>query len=186
MQDSEVLKKAQEELDRVVGRDRWLDESDISKIPYIWAVIKESMRLHPATPLLAPREATEDCTIGGYDISKGTALFINAWKVMRDPRVWPEPLKFWPERFLAKDAQLDVRGQHFHLIPFSSGRRSCAGMTFTLRMMPLLMGQVLQGFNLKVPSDKPIDDSESPSLSLLRAHPLEIEVTRRLGADMYV
>lgn len=154
-------------------------------MPYLWAVIKENLRLDPSTPLLAPREAIEDCTIGGYLVPKGTMLLVNAWKVMRDPRVWPEPSEFRPERFLESESQLDVRGQHFDLIPFSSGRRSCPGTTFALRMLSLIIGGIIQGFDLTVPSDKPIDDTETPALNSSRAHPLEIEVTPRLRADLY-
>ncbi|WJZ95058.1 hypothetical protein VitviT2T_013853 [Vitis vinifera] len=69
----------------------------------------------------------EDCHVAGYHIPKGTRLFVNAWKLHRDPSVWSDPEDFQLERFLTSHANLDVLGQHFELIPFGSGRRSCPG-----------------------------------------------------------
>ena len=95
-----VLKKAQDELDIQVGKERIVNESDISKLVYLQAIVKETLRMYPPAPLLAPREFIEDCIIGGYHVPKGTRLITNLWKIQTDPRIWSEPLKFMPERFL--------------------------------------------------------------------------------------
>ncbi|XP_031406649.1 xanthotoxin 5-hydroxylase CYP82C4-like [Punica granatum] len=87
MNHPEALKKGWEELDTVVGRDRLVDDSDIPKLPYLQAVVKETARRYPSGPLLSPREATEDCTVAGYYISKGTQIMVNSWKVQHDPWV---------------------------------------------------------------------------------------------------
>ncbi|MQI32269.1 cytochrome P450, partial [Escherichia coli] len=68
----ELFNQATEELDRVIGRERWVEENDIVNLPYINAIAKEAMRLHPVAPMLVPRLAREDCNINGYDIPKGT------------------------------------------------------------------------------------------------------------------
>ena len=76
-----MLKTAQEELDKQIGRDKWVDESDIKNLHYLQAIVKESLRLYPPGPVTALREATEDCQIAGYDIPKGTRLIVNIWKL---------------------------------------------------------------------------------------------------------
>ena len=82
-----IAKKATEELDRVIGRDRWVDEKDIPQLPYIDAIVKETMRLHPVAVLLAPHLALHDCNVAGYDIRKGTRVLINTWSIGRDPNI---------------------------------------------------------------------------------------------------
>ncbi|KAE8734977.1 Cytochrome P450 82A3 [Hibiscus syriacus] len=105
-----TLKKAQEELDAHVGRDRLVNESDIGKLVYIQAIVKETLRMYPPAPLSAPRELSESCTIGGYEIPQGTRLIVNLHRIQRDPNVWPEPSEFMPERFLTTHKDVDVRG----------------------------------------------------------------------------
>ncbi|CAN1150777.1 Cytochrome P450 CYP82J17 [Linum perenne] len=105
-----ALKLVQEELDSIVGRERWVDDSDIEKLVYLQAVIKETMRLYPAGPLAAPHVATKDCLIAGHHVPKGTRVLLNLWKMQRDPVVWSNPNEFIPERFLEEKAHLDPLG----------------------------------------------------------------------------
>ena len=110
LNNQDALKRAQEELGIHVGMDRQVDESDIRDLVYLQAIIKETLRLYPAGPLLGPREALEDCTIAGYRVLVGTRLVVNVWKIQRDPMAWINPSAFQPERFLAAHASVDVRG----------------------------------------------------------------------------
>ncbi|XP_022132489.1 cytochrome P450 CYP82D47-like [Momordica charantia] len=112
-----ALRKVQQELDARIGRDRELNESDIGKLVYFQAVVKETMRLYGVVGLFV-RETSEDFAIDGFHIEKGTWLFMNLWKIHRDERVWGEPLEFKPERFLTTHKDFDVKGQQFELIPF--------------------------------------------------------------------
>ncbi|KAJ0789784.1 putative cytochrome P450 [Helianthus annuus] len=100
----------------------------MNNMVYLQAIIKETMRLYPAAPLSAPHESTEDCIVGGYTIPKGTCLLVNIWKIQHDPQIWTAPFEFRPERFLTSNKEIDVKGRHFELIPFGSGRRICLGM----------------------------------------------------------
>ncbi|KAF2324456.1 hypothetical protein GH714_014411 [Hevea brasiliensis] len=111
-----VLKKAQQELDTLVGRERQVKESDMKDLVYLQAIIKESFRLYPAAPLSVPHESIEDCSVGGYHIPAGTRLIVNVSKIHRDSRVWLNPSEFIPERFLTTHKDVDVKGQNFELL----------------------------------------------------------------------
>ncbi|XVF36195.1 hypothetical protein REPUB_Repub19eG0037300 [Reevesia pubescens] len=104
-----MLKKAQEELDIQVGRERPVDESDIKNLVYHQAIIKETLRLYPAGLLLGPREVMNDCTIAGHHVPVGTRLIVNVWKIQRDTRVWSNPSTFLPKRFLTSHVDVDAR-----------------------------------------------------------------------------
>ncbi|XP_021670511.1 cytochrome P450 CYP82D47 [Hevea brasiliensis] len=179
-------KKAQSELDVHVGRERQVQESDMKNLIYLQAILKETMRLYPAGPLSLPHESTEHCTVGGYNIPAGTRLLLNIWKIHHDPQVWENPFEFRPERFLTTHKDIDVRGKNFEFIPFGSGRRMCPGISFALQVMQLTLAKLLHGFDIENPSDEPIDMTESIGLTNLRATPLEVLMSPRLPAHLYL
>lgn len=174
-----VLKKIQDELDFHVGKERLVNESDIPNLVYLQAVVKETLRLYPAGPLFGPREFTEDCTIGGYHVPRGTRLITNLWKIQTDPRIWSDPMEFKPERFLTTHKDVDVKGKHFELIPFGGGRRSCPGITFGLQMTQLVLAALFQAFD--VSTDGPVDMAASFGLTNVKSTPLEVLVKPRLS-----
>ncbi|XP_062010994.1 cytochrome P450 CYP82D47-like [Rosa rugosa] len=180
-----VLNKAQEELDTVIGRENVVTESDLSKLVYIQAIVKETLRLYPAAPLSAPHEFNEDCTLAGYHVPKGTRLITNLWKIQTDPRIWSDPLEFKPERFLTTHKTTDVRGQHFELIPFGSGRRVCPGLSFGLQTVQFTLASFLHAFKIWTPSNGPVDMSESSGLTNIKATPLEVLIKPRLSSQLY-
>ncbi|KAK9269825.1 hypothetical protein L1049_025398 [Liquidambar formosana] len=180
-----ILKKAQEELDFHIGKERQVEESDMKNLVYIQAIFKETLRLYPAAPLSAPHESMEDCTVGGYDVPKGTRLVVNLWKIHREPRVWVDPCEFRPERFLTTHKDIDLRGQHFELIPFGSGRRMCPGISLSLQVMHLTLASLLHGFDIATIANEPVDMSERFGLTILKATPLEVLLTPRLSSNLY-
>ncbi|KAM4129609.1 hypothetical protein ACJW30_01G036400 [Castanea mollissima] len=180
-----VLKRAQEELEHHVGVYRQVEESDIKNLVYLQAIIKETLRLYPAGPLLGPREALEDCNVAGYNVKAGTRLVVNVWKIQRDPRVWTNPSSFQPERFLTSHVNVDIRGQNFELIPFGSGRRSCPGVSFAIQVLHLTLARLLHAFEFATPLDQPVDMTESPGLTIPKATPLEVLLTPCLPAKLY-
>ncbi|XP_038899207.1 cytochrome P450 CYP82D47-like [Benincasa hispida] len=187
LNNQEALKGVQEELDNHVGNKRLVDESDISKLEYLQAVIKETLRLYPAGPLSGARKVSQDCTIGGYNVAAGTHLITNIWKIQRDPRVWPEPSKFKPERFLSSHNynHIDVKGQHFELCPFGYGRRSCPGLGISLLMTPLVLASLIHSFELRTRCDEPVDMAANLGLTMHRVNPLHVLVKPRLLATAY-
>ncbi|KAI7746939.1 hypothetical protein M8C21_020668 [Ambrosia artemisiifolia] len=180
-----ILKTTQDEIDEHVGRDRLVEESDIKNLVYLDAIIKETLRLYPAGPLSLPHESMEDCVVSGYNIPKGTRLLVNLWKIHRDPNIWSDPYEFKPERFLTSQKDIDPKGNHFELIPFSSGRRICPGVFFALQVLPLALATVIQQFVISKPSNEPIDMSESSGLTTSKATPLEVLIAPRLSDKMY-
>ncbi|KAK1412880.1 hypothetical protein QVD17_34463 [Tagetes erecta] len=141
-----IMKKAVEEIDRFVGKSRLLQESDIPNLPYLQAIVKETLRLHPSAPLIL-RSSTQDSSVCGYHIPANTTTFVNAWSLGRDPSHWENPLEFNPERFEGK--QLDVRGQHFNFLPFGTGRRMCPGISLGLLTIHVTLGSMIQCFEWK-------------------------------------
>ncbi|KAJ7951502.1 Cytochrome P450, partial [Quillaja saponaria] len=181
----EIFKKVTDELDRVIGRERWVEEKDIVNLPYLDAVIKESMRLHPAAPMLH-RNAREDCKIAGYDIPKGTRVFVHVWGLGRDPKLWDNPNEFCPERFNGK--AIDVKGQNYELLPFGSGRRVCPGYSLGLKMIQLSLANLLHGFTWKLPGDmkkEELDMEEFFGLSTPKKIPLVVVAEPRLPLHLY-
>ncbi|KAA8543533.1 hypothetical protein F0562_021721 [Nyssa sinensis] len=180
-----VLKKVQDELDVHIGKDKLVEESDIKNLPYLQAIIKETLRLYPPGPVAGPREALEDCYIDGYYVPKGTRLIVNLWKLHRDARVWTNPDQFQPERFLTTHANVNVKGQHHEYIPFSSGRRMCPGVTFGLQVVHLVLARLLQGFDIITPMNKPVDMKEGLGIALPKISPLEVILKPRLPSELY-
>ncbi|MBA0759630.1 hypothetical protein Gotri_022484, partial [Gossypium trilobum] len=157
LNNKDELRKLQEELDIHVGKDKLVEESDMENLVYLKAIIKETLRLYPAAPLLVPHESMEDCTVSGYHIPAGTRLFINVYKLQRDQRVWSDPCEFRPQRFLTTHRDIDFRGKNFELIPFGSGRRMCPGVSFGIQVLELVLASVVQGFELKTPLEEAVD-----------------------------
>ncbi|KAF9612644.1 hypothetical protein IFM89_003086 [Coptis chinensis] len=145
-------------------------------------VIKESMRLHPVTPLLLPHEFIEDITIKGYFIPKSSRVLVNTWAIGRDPNVWSSNAEeFFPERFIGTN--IDFQGHDFRFLPFGSGRRKCPGMQLGLMMVELVLAQLVHCFNLELPdgmSPNDLEMTEKFGLTLPRANHLFAVPTYRL------
>ncbi|KAM7527439.1 hypothetical protein LguiB_030849 [Lonicera macranthoides] len=180
-----ALKTVQDELDAKVGRNKWVEESDISNLTYLQAVVKETLRLYPPGPLAGPHLATEDCNICGYHVPKGTRLIVNLWKLHRDPRVWSNPCEFQPGRFLKEHTGVNFSGQNFEYIPFSSGRRMCPATTFALQVINLALARLLQGYDILTPKGMPVDMREGLGIALPKVEPLQVIITPRLPSELY-
>ncbi|KAK1626755.1 hypothetical protein QYE76_001070 [Lolium multiflorum] len=189
---SEMLKKpelfanATAELDRVVGRGRWVTEEDIPSLPYVEAIVKETVRLHPAGPMLAPRLSRKDASVGGYDIPVGTRVFVSVWAIGRDPALWDAPEEFMPERFLG--SKIDVKGHDFELLPFGSGRRMCPGYSLGLKVIQVSLANLLHGFAWRLPNGmvkEELNMEEIFGMTTPRKFPLEAVVEPKLAAHLY-
>ena len=174
----EVMRRVQEELDSVVGKNNLVQESHIQNLPYLLAVMKETLRLHPIGPLLIPHTPSQTTTIGGYTIPKGSRVFVNVWEIHRDPSVWDNPLQFDPTRFL--DAR-NYKGSDFNYLPFGSGRRICAGMDMAEKTFLYCIATLMHLYEWKLPHGQMLDMSEKFGLILRKKLPHVAIPTPRLS-----
>ncbi|XAR55187.1 Flavonoid 3'-monooxygenase [Bertholletia excelsa] len=176
----DVQSKVQKELDEVVGKSQPARESNIASMTYLQAVVKEVLRLHPPGPLLSwARLAITDTVVDGYEVPGGTTAMVNMWAITRDPQVWPDPLKFMPERFLADVEDFSVMGLDLRLAPFGSGRRACPGESLGLTTVSFWVASLLHEYQWKQSDHNPVDLSEVLGLSCEMAHPLAAKVRPR-------
>lgn len=180
MNKPELMRKLQAELDSVVGKERMVEESDMHKLPYLNAIMKEELRLHPSLPLLIPHYPTETCTVAGYTVPKGTKIFVNVWAIQRDPSVWENPSEFIPERFYQVDSKWDYSGKDLNYFPFGSGRRICAGTAMVERMFLFSLASLVHSFDWKLPEGVEMDLTEKFGIVLRKKIPLVAVPTPRL------
>ncbi|CAI0464922.1 unnamed protein product [Linum tenue] len=162
-----ILNKARAEIDNIVGNNRLVDESDYVKLPYLQGIINETLRLYPPAPTLVPHQSSEDCTVGGYSVKKGTMLIVNAWAIHRDPAIWEDPTRFWPERYEGAEVE------PYKFIPFGMGRRSCPGTGLANRVVGMTLGALIQCFDWKRTNEALLDMLEGQGLTMPKAEPLE-------------
>ncbi|XVE86064.1 hypothetical protein DITRI_Ditri18aG0006500 [Diplodiscus trichospermus] len=183
----EILQKACQEIDSVVGKDRLVQEADIPKLNYIKACAREAFRLHPIAPFNVPHVSNADAIVAGYFIPKGSHVLLSRAGLGRNPKVWDEPLEFNPERHL-KDGygdKVDLTEPELRFISFSTGRRGCIGVALGSVMTVMLFARLIQGFTWNIPpNESKIDLSESED-DLFLAKPLHALAKPRLPAAVY-
>ncbi|KAF5480772.1 hypothetical protein F2P56_001488 [Juglans regia] len=170
MKHPRVMKKLQKELETEVGLKRMVEEADLDRLEYLDMIVKETLRLHPVAPLMIPHEAREDCTVNGFHIPGKSRVMINLWAIGRDPSVWSDAEKFFPERFVGSN--IDLRGRDFRLIPFGAGRRSCPGMQLGLTVFRLVLAQLVHCFDWDLPDNiqpTELDMTEAFGITVPRA-----------------
>lgn len=158
-----VEEKLVAEWRRVLG-GRTPTPDDLPNLPYTDAVITEAMRVYPPVYLIG-REATCDLELGGYRVKRGTTVFMSQWVNHRDPRYFPEPEKFLPERW---EDGLAKRLPKYAYYPFGGGPRVCIGNTFALMEAAILLAAVGQRYRFTLTDDAVID--VNPQITLLPAY----------------
>jgi cytochrome P450 len=180
------LKKAQDELDAVVGKDRLVKEEDVPNLKYLSYVVKEGMRLHPIGPMMLPHDSREAREIAGYYVPANTQAYVNIYAIGRDPDVWERPLEFNPERFFSTD--IDFHGQDFELLSFGSGRRMCPGKNLAITLVSDILAVFLQACNWSLPPGvrgEDVDMSEVPASAVYcMANPVKVIVSPRLPMNI--
>ncbi|KDR66539.1 hypothetical protein GALMADRAFT_161961 [Galerina marginata CBS 339.88] len=173
----ETQRKAQQELDRVLG-GRLPEFGDEADLPYVSALVKEIIRWKPATPIGVPHYSSEDDVYEGYHIPKGALVIANAWAMLYDEDAYPEPSAFKPERFL-KDGQLNPTVRDPALMAFGFGRRICPGSQVALSVLWLTFATILATFNISKDVDEngtPVEPSVQYQSGLI-CHPIPFKCT---------
>ncbi|KIJ97235.1 hypothetical protein K443DRAFT_257636 [Laccaria amethystina LaAM-08-1] len=149
----EAQRKAQAEIDAIVGAHRLPDLNDRPHLPYINAIVKELMRWQLVIPLGLAHMATDDDEYDGYFIPKGTIVIGASWSILHDPEIFEEPEEFRPERYL-KDGQLDPSIRDPGVAAFGYGRRICPGRHMSDNSLYSIVSSVLAVYNIKAPLDE--------------------------------
>lgn len=185
----EKLKRLRQELDEVVGCNWKVEESDIDRLPYLHAAMKEILRLYLSGPLLVHHKAESSCEIGGFVIPKHSQVMVNAWAIGRDPSVWKNASEFMPERFLeVENNKIEYGGQNFELIPFGAGRRISPGLLLGSRMVHFTVASLLHSFEWILPDGikcEDLDMHDDYVLSLKKAAKLNAIPKPRLPHHIY-
>ncbi|XBI97689.1 hypothetical protein VPH35_018017 [Triticum aestivum] len=180
----EIMQKATDELDAVVGKDRLVQESDIPRLNYLKSCIREAFRIHPYHALNLPHVAMVDTTIAGYTIPKDSHILLSRLGLGRNPKIWSEPLEFRPERHLnTMNVLLTEPGLRF--ISFSSGRRGCPGISLGTSITMMLFARMLQAFTWKKPVSVKNISLQEGNASLALLEPLVLQAQPRLAAYLY-
>ncbi|KAJ2929185.1 hypothetical protein H1R20_g7906, partial [Candolleomyces eurysporus] len=154
----EVQDKAFAELERVLGPNRLPTFEDKGKLPYITAIMRESLRWQNPNPIALPHMSTEDDVYKGYRIPKGSMVIGNVWALMHNEEEFPEPMAFKPERFLNPDGSLNEHVRDPATAIFGFGRRLCPGRYIALSALWLTIASVLAAFRI----EKGLDDDGKP------------------------
>ncbi|XP_074265832.1 cytochrome P450 78A7 [Silene latifolia] len=184
-----IQTKLQSEIDKAVANGA--TQSTISKLPYLQAVVKEALRLHPPGPLLSwARLSTTDVHLAnGMVVPKGTTTMVNMWSITHDSTLWDEPFLFKPERFIESEGGIDVdiRGSDLRLAPFGAGRRVCPGKDLALTTVSQWVAKLVHNFKWIEHESNPIDLSEVLKLSCEMKYPVSaVAVPRKcFSAKVY-
>ncbi|CAL4905584.1 unnamed protein product [Urochloa decumbens] len=165
----EAMQKVRTEIDANVGTGELVEESDITNLPYLQCVVKETLRLCPVAPVIPAHEAMEDCTVGGFDVRRGTMVLVNVWAIHRDPKLWDAPEEFKPERFMDAGVVTAVTAP---VLPFGLGRRRCPGEGLAMRLVSLTLAALVQCFEWDVCEGGAVDMEEGVGLTMPMATPL--------------
>ncbi|KAH9849795.1 cytochrome P450 [Lenzites betulinus] len=143
----EVQRKAQAELDAVIGTDRLPEFADQDSLPYIHAVVQECLRWQNVFPLGLPHRLMEDDEYKGYYIPKGSIVLANIWTIAHDPRIYTEPDRFNPDRYFIDGVRDSSMLDPISYV-FGFGRRECPGRHFAVASIYIYVASVLQVFNI--------------------------------------
>ncbi|CAL1395921.1 unnamed protein product [Linum trigynum] len=163
----QTIVNAKLEIDTIIDHTKFLEESDLPKLPYLSGIVKETLRMCPVAPLLVPHESSEECAVGGFRVPRGTMLLVNAWAMHNDATLWEDPEKFKPERFLR-----DEDGRQFSWMPFGAGRRRCPGESLAMKVVGFVLGSLIQCFEWERDGEEMVDMSEANGLTMPKLLPL--------------
>ncbi|EAY74443.1 hypothetical protein OsI_02333 [Oryza sativa Indica Group] len=176
-----LMAKLQAELRTNISKQgqELLTECDLTNMTYLNAVIKETLRLHPPTPLLLPHLAMADCDIDGYTVRSGTRVIVNAWAIGRNSESWEAAEEFLSERFVdgGSAANVDLTGTDFQFLPFGAGRRICPGINFASASMEIILANLLYHFDWDVPAEAAIDKA---GIDMAEAFGLSVQLEEKL------
>ncbi|KAI4295870.1 hypothetical protein L6164_035868 [Bauhinia variegata] len=177
----DIQEKLYREIVECVGKDGVILESDVEKMSYLGAVVKETFRRHPPSHFVLSHAATQETELGGYTIPADASVeFYTAW-LTENPDMWEDPNEFRPERFLNGDGVgVDLTGtKAVKMMPFGIGRRICPAWTLGVLHINLLLAKMVHAFKwLPVPNAPP-DPTETFAFTIVMKNPLKAVILPR-------
>ncbi|CAL0303251.1 unnamed protein product [Lupinus luteus] len=182
------IRKVMEVSDREETEE--VQEEDLEKLPYLKAVVLESLRRHPPAHILLPHAATEDTALNGYLFPKKGSVNFMVAEIGRDPKAWEDPMAFKPERFLNEDGSevenFDITGtQEIKMMPFGAGRRICPGYNLAMLHLEYYVANLVWNFDWKVPNGGDVDFTELKEFAYVMKNPLQAHISPRIK-DKYL
>uniref|UniRef100_A0A1J3CR29 Cytochrome P450 77A3 n=1 Tax=Noccaea caerulescens TaxID=107243 RepID=A0A1J3CR29_NOCCA len=180
--DQNIQEKLYNEVVGVVGKHGVVEEDDVVNMPYLEAIVKETLRRHPPSHFLLSHAAVKDTELGGYDIPAGAYVeFYTAW-VTENPEIWSDPGKYRPERFLTggdgDDADwTGTRG--VKMLPFGAGRRICPAWSLGVLHINLMLARMIHSFKWIPVPDSPPDPTETYAFTVVMKNSLKARILSR-------
>ncbi|KAJ9169069.1 hypothetical protein P3X46_020537 [Hevea brasiliensis] len=178
----EIQEQLYREIVSTVGKNGLITEDHVEKMPYLNAVVKETLRIHSPAHFTLSHAATEETKLGGYEIpTNANVEFYIEW-MTEDPNLWKDPGVFRPERFLEGDGVgVDLTGTKgtVKMLPFGAGRRTCPGLTLGMLHVNLMLARMVQAFKwLPNPNGLP-DPTETFAFTVVMKNPLKAVILPR-------
>ncbi|KAE9617661.1 hypothetical protein Lal_00018598 [Lupinus albus] len=167
------------------GEKEEVQEEDLEKLPYLKAVVLESLRRHPPGHFVLPHAVTEDVAFNGYMVPKKGSVNFMVAEIGRDPKVWEDPMAFKPERFLNEDGSefegFDITGsKEIKMMPFGVGRRICPAYNLAMLHLEYFVANLVWNFDWKVANGGDVDLSEKEEFTIVMKTPLEAHISPRI------
>ncbi|XP_013602661.1 PREDICTED: cytochrome P450 77A3-like [Brassica oleracea var. oleracea] len=180
--DQNIQEKLYEEVVGAVGKNGVVEEDDVTKMPYLEAIVKETLRRHPPRHFLLSHAAVKDTELGGYDIPSGAYVeFYTAW-VTENPEIWSDPSEFRPERFLpgGDGVNADWTGTRgVTMLPFGAGRRICPAWSLGILHINLMLARMIHSFKWISAPDSPPDPTETYAFTVVMKNSLKAQIISR-------
>ncbi|KAL5170553.1 Isoleucine N-monooxygenase 1 [Glycine soja] len=182
-----ILQQATEEVDKVVGKQRMVQESDITNLNYVKACVREAFRLHPVVPFNPPHVSTNDTMVGNYFIPKGSHVLLSRHGLGRNLKVWNnEPHKFKPERHIKNDGSMIVLSEpDLKFISFGTGRRGCPAIVLGSTMTVMLLARLVHAFSWSAPPNVSSVNLVKANNGVMLLEPLVLVAKPRLTPGFY-
>ncbi|KAI0340920.1 cytochrome P450 [Trametopsis cervina] len=183
----DIQSKVQRELDEVIGHERLPSYEDRDSLPYVQATVLECVRWLPVLPLGVAHRLTEDDFYGGYFLPAGTVTMPNTWAMLHNPKDYPNPEKFYPDRFI-QDGRINKAVRNPTNMAFGFGRRICPGRHLALDTAFLMIASVLHTFNVLPSVDEhgnAMDPTPQPTTGFL-SYPDRLNVMLKPRSDAAV
>ncbi|XXG76956.1 hypothetical protein AAC387_Pa08g1208 [Persea americana] len=173
--------KLVEEMDRVVGKEaEEVTAEHLDRLLYLKAVVTEGLRRHPPAHFVLPHAVSEEVELEGYIIPKGTTVNVMVAEIGRNEKVWKEPMKFRPERFLDGGEAVDITGsREIKMMPFGVGRRICPGLNLAMLHLEYFLANLVREFEWKAVDGDEVDLAERQEFFIVMKKPLKAKIIKR-------